>query len=939
LSKGRVDLGFARGWNPNDFVLAPQNYAGRTEGLFSGVRAVQRLWRGETIRLPNGVGQETEVRVHPLPCQRDLSVWVTCTEGAERFEEAGAFGASVLTALLFQSVPELTEKIALYREARRKAGHDPAAGRVTLMLHTFVGEDDASVREKVRGPFIEYLRSSVDLWRHAARRIEEMTAQEREQALSYAFERYYRTSALFGAPETCLPTVQRLRGIGVDEIACLIDFGVETEEVLKALNALDRLREMSGAGLKKGDESPVSRHYDALAAARALSHEHYLTFGVFERPVPGFSWVSTFCQPDERPQHARLARQAQMRLREVLFGEVDLSAVRRALDIGCGYASDLIALAQQYPCLRLDGCTLSPEQARIGRGRVEALRLQDRVRVRHQDSAREDLPARYDLIFGLEVAVYVEDKPALFANISRHLNDGGALLLADFVANGLSPIRHPETSSHIVPRGEWVRLLSENGLRVLRCIGVSREVGRFLDDPDFEQNLSRVAGLLPDESVRTHLRAWHNLGKLLRTGAVGYVLLAARRDAGASPEALAEANRNALASPAPYPCRRPAAATRSPAPDLKAEAVLDETIRPAPGPSPDRFERVFLTGATGFLGAFLLHDLLRQTGATVHALVRAPDEAGGLARIQRNLTAYGLYDEAFRARIVPVVGDLSRPLLSLDTKRFEALAEEADAVYHVGALLHFVWPYETLRPANVLGTQEALRLACRRRAKPFHHVSTTAVFDAPAYAGQTVTERTHPNLPDGMRIGYAQTKWVAERLARIAGERGLPVCVYRPAWMSGHSRTGVCDPGDFLCRVILACASLAILRLSQRPQARGRVFHLINPRPVSWEALREAIQRRGYPVERIPYDAYQARLRGLDRGDPLYPLLPLFLDAGPEGAAIPRLYRQGRTPRLDNSETLAALTEVGVPPPPDGETLLDAVLSRLARIGLLEAPP
>jgi acyl carrier protein len=140
LSKGRVDLAFARGWNPNDFVLSPETYANRTEALFSGMQTVQKLWRGESISLPNGMGKETEIKVYPLPKQRELSVWMTCSGGKERFIEAGALGVNILTALLFQPIEELAEKIALYRDSRAKHGHDPEAGHVTLMLHTFVAK-------------------------------------------------------------------------------------------------------------------------------------------------------------------------------------------------------------------------------------------------------------------------------------------------------------------------------------------------------------------------------------------------------------------------------------------------------------------------------------------------------------------------------------------------------------------------------------------------------------------------------------------------------------------------------------------------------------------------------------------------------------------------------------------------------------------------------
>jgi natural product biosynthesis luciferase-like monooxygenase protein len=247
LSGGRVDLALARGWNPNDFVFSPSNHAKSRQVLFEGLETLRRLWKGDSITVPNGEGKETEVRIYPLPKQKELALWITCSGSLERFVEAGEGGWNVLTALLFQSTEELGTKIAAYREARARKGHDPDQGRVTLMLHTYVGTDQEEIRRKVRGPFIEYLKTSVDLWRHGSKDLEHLTEKEREEALSFAFERYYRTSALFGTSETCLPTVEALHRVGVDEIACLIDFGVDVESVLDSLTPLTQLKDLSVA--------------------------------------------------------------------------------------------------------------------------------------------------------------------------------------------------------------------------------------------------------------------------------------------------------------------------------------------------------------------------------------------------------------------------------------------------------------------------------------------------------------------------------------------------------------------------------------------------------------------------------------------------------------------------------------------------------------------
>ncbi len=259
LSSGRVDIAFAIGWNPNDFVLAPTNYVSRKEVFYAGIETFQQLWRGETVFLPNGLGKETAIKVYPLPKQPQLTPWITCSGSVERFIEAGAMGANVLTALLFQSFEELTVKIKAYRDARAQHGYDPTSGHVTLMLHTFIGEDIDEVRQKVRQPFIEYLKSSVDLWSNNSTKLDTLAPHEQEQVLSYAFERYFQTHALIGTLQTGKKMLERLSEIGVDEIACLIDFGVDAETVMEGLDSLNILRkryQKEFAGQKRAIKQP-----------------------------------------------------------------------------------------------------------------------------------------------------------------------------------------------------------------------------------------------------------------------------------------------------------------------------------------------------------------------------------------------------------------------------------------------------------------------------------------------------------------------------------------------------------------------------------------------------------------------------------------------------------------------------------------------------------
>lgn len=240
LSRGRVDLSFVGGWGPNDFALAPTAFARRSELLYERLDLVRKLWRGEAVSMSNGVGASVDVKVYPRPHQPELPVWLTCTRNDARFEQAGRVGANVLTALLFQSPEALGPKLEIYRRARREAGH-AGPGHVTVMMHAFVHPDASAVREIVREPLLKYLRSSVDLWRGASERLKTVDEDEQERMLAFAFERYFATSGLFGSPKTALRRAERLMSSGVDEIACLVDFGVDDAVMLDSFPALAEL--------------------------------------------------------------------------------------------------------------------------------------------------------------------------------------------------------------------------------------------------------------------------------------------------------------------------------------------------------------------------------------------------------------------------------------------------------------------------------------------------------------------------------------------------------------------------------------------------------------------------------------------------------------------------------------------------------------------------
>jgi natural product biosynthesis luciferase-like monooxygenase protein len=253
LSGGRVGISFASGWHAVDFVLRPDNYQDRRNVMVETVETVRRLWRGEEIEFADGVDEKQAVRIFPAPVQPELPVWITSSGSPETFRTAGRLGTGLLTHMLGQDRETLARNIAVYRQELALAHGDSARGHVALMLHAMIGADRDRVRELVREPFSAYLRSSIDLVVGAASGLlppgfdpTRLPDRDKEFLISHAFDRYFTTSGLFGTVEDGAEIVNALRAIGVDEVACLVDYGVPDDEVLRSLRYLAELRHRTG---------------------------------------------------------------------------------------------------------------------------------------------------------------------------------------------------------------------------------------------------------------------------------------------------------------------------------------------------------------------------------------------------------------------------------------------------------------------------------------------------------------------------------------------------------------------------------------------------------------------------------------------------------------------------------------------------------------------
>ena len=252
LSNGRVGLSFASGWHPNDFVFFPDHYERRNDIMFQGIETVRKLWRGESIVTKNGAGEMVEIKTYPTPVQKELPIWVTAAGNPKTFAGAGKMGANLLTHMYNQSVEELAEKIRIYRDSLEEHGFDPQAGQVSVMLHTFLGPDEQTVREQVKDPFCNYLKSASYLLNAIAYSrgqkvdLSSLSEQDLDEYLQFVLDRMISTQrVLFGTPESCLNLVSQLREAGVNEVACQLDFGLEVDVALGCIPYINQLKELA----------------------------------------------------------------------------------------------------------------------------------------------------------------------------------------------------------------------------------------------------------------------------------------------------------------------------------------------------------------------------------------------------------------------------------------------------------------------------------------------------------------------------------------------------------------------------------------------------------------------------------------------------------------------------------------------------------------------
>ncbi|EGD94503.1 hypothetical protein TESG_02019 [Trichophyton tonsurans CBS 112818] len=369
--------------------------------------------------------------------------------------------------------------------------------------------------------------------------------------------------------------------------------------------------------------------------------------------------------------------------------------------------------------------------------------------------------------------------------------------------------------------------------------------------------------------------------------------------------------------------------------DTKIADGLSCTAGPAIDWTRDTEGRIFLTGATGFVGAFMLADLLRMPHVRqIGCLVRAKDATVGLQRLRTAMAKYDLWEDKFSDKLLALPGTLEDDFLGMGPDRFEEIANWASVVFHLGARVNYTQPYSLHRPANTLGTLNVLKLAFKGRTKAVHYVSSISCFGPTGFVTGVKRVREDESLLPHLEAlpydhGYAQSQWVAEQLLRRLIDRGFPIAVYRPGFITGHSRTGACNPDDFFSRLIHACQEMncypqlpnqrkefvpvdyvnsVILHIASSRSSLGHAYHIVPPTRDTSIDMDDSMDMVGEcgsgPMHGVSYTEWVKRLSA-NPPERLQPLEPMLAEIVKNGLTRWELYEN--MPVYETTNTMEAL--------------------------------
>ena len=1018
LSKGRVGISFASGWQPNDFIFAPNQYETRQEVMLENIEKVRTLWRGDSLVFQGTNNRNIDVQIYPRPIQPELPIWLTSSGNPETFRKAGEMGANLLTHLLGQSVDELAEKIQIYRTAFRKHHPQSVDGTVTLMIHTFVSHDEDYVLQQVKEPLKNYLADSIALLKPFAvasgKDINNISKEDLDAVLEHAFLRYYTTSGLFGTPTSCVQFLHQIKLIDVNELACLIDFGIPPEIVLENLKYLNELKEsvkpksttmldkipalMSQYGVTHFQCTPVVANLlveneKGRSELQSLTH---LLVGGEDCPLPLAHTLTRLIKGDVFNMYGptettvwSMVQKLSKDLDSVTIGKPIINTQAYILDSSMqllpkGVIGELFIGGFSVMRGYLNQDKLTKEKLinlQISSERTERLyktgdlvkylpngavkyigRDDNQVKIRGfriELGEIESVAVHHHLI--LESAAVMHDdemqgKQIVLYYTLRNGNEFGDKQsmtenLKLFLAKSLPHYMIPE---HLINLDNLP--LTSNGKidrKQLSLQAMSLKGNR--------NDNTYVAPQLSEEMILAHI--WRKVLKISQVGVhdnffniggnsiLAIEMLSKAREANIhlSPRELFQYPTIAqLVSELKVDNALRTKNVNELIPEIPMDEIQNKvTIVKSPVKS------IFLTGATGFLGGFILRDLLEQNSiAHVYCLVRAADAEQGLSRIKLNLCHYKLWQDCYLERIIPILGDISRERLGLDTRLFENLSLDIDIIVHCAATINLVQTYEQLKPTNVEGTQQILKFASSGTHKPIHYISTLKIFstESSGHQYQEDDDLMHGKDLDG---GYTQTKWVADQIMLRAQKNGFPINIYRPGRVTGCSATGVWNTQDFACRMIKGFMQLgvapetsakidltpvdyvsrAIVHIIQREDLLGTTFHLKHPTLIPVKEIIQYIQNVGYQLQEVPYaEWYKRFVYSLQREEnELHHLIGVF---DSHASFDPW---KGEELEVNCNNTKSALAGTNIPDFSSSKTLLKIYFDYLFEIDYLHA--
>jgi thioester reductase-like protein len=394
--------------------------------------------------------------------------------------------------------------------------------------------------------------------------------------------------------------------------------------------------------------------------------------------------------------------------------------------------------------------------------------------------------------------------------------------------------------------------------------------------------------------------------------------------------------------------------------NLSTECILTDEIRPQNSYTiqPEQCHNIFLTGSTGFLGAYLIRSLIKQhnnENITIYCHVRAENQQKAMERIINNMQFFHCWDEKFRDKIVAIPGDLKKPRLGIEDNLYSKLCNTIDAIYHNGAILNFLFSYNQLKQTNVNGTIECLRFACTGNPKYFHYVFSYSVYDNPSHFDKIGLETDPLISSDGYFLGYSETKWVAEKLVLEAASRGLRVAIYRPGEITASVKENIWKLEDMISRTIVGCIQMnaapdidvnlpltpvdyvsdAIIYISRRARAIGKCFNIINKKTTNFKTICELTKKAGYTLEILPYTEWIKNLVTYTFEENALSILSrLFTDKRKVGEGLIERYGN-RQASIDTSNTDALLEGSGISCPPIVEKTFHNYLKLFSQMGYI----